>query len=179
MKDQRSELEKVKIRFEEVGLYLDEIEWDNMERLNYQSMPLEDWATNYIRRHRPNGLTLETAKYELKRKKKDNIRLQNELQIKNLQMYIAAFSGACIALSFQSISNIWEAPSIPNILLGYLSIFVLAFIAMIIVSGICTLAKLFWNEQSPSLSKLIITFLSIPILVFIVLFLLHIWGISE
>lgn len=51
MQQEKYDIQK---EFENAGLFLDEVEFDNIERLQYaNSLSKEDWARSYIRRKRP------------------------------------------------------------------------------------------------------------------------------
>jgi hypothetical protein len=125
--------------FENAGLFLDEVEFDNIERLQYaNSLSKEDWARSYIRRKRPEGLTLEIARDEIVRRKHKADALAEELRIKHRKVNFAAFAGANVitainCLSSRPIQNAWDALFAYAVMLagGFLGLF-----CSLIISGI-------------------------------------------
>ena len=163
-----SELEKVKKKFEDVGLYLDEIEWDTSERLRYASMPLEDWANSYIRRYRPNGLTPEIAKSEIQDRKRKTTFLKKELLIQHGRGYVAAYAAACSIAGLIEMQNILHISSF----LGFIGEF-------IIILGIGLMGTIFalilssaWSVLAKSLPNLkfsyILMFFASPLIAMLV-----------
>ena len=114
MQQEKYDIQK---EFENAGLFLDEVEFDNIERLQYaNSLSKEDWARSYIRRKRPEGLTLEIARDEIMRRKHKADALAEELRIKHRKVNFAAFAGATVitainCLSSRPIQNAWDALS--------------------------------------------------------------------
>lgn len=103
MQQEKYDIQK---EFENAGLFLDEVEFDNIERLQYaNSLSKEDWARSYIRRKRPEGLTLEIARDEIVRRKHKADALVEELRIKHRKVNFAAFAGAAVITATDCLSS--------------------------------------------------------------------------
>ena len=135
------EQEKYNIQkeFENAGLFLDEVEFDNIERIQYaNSCSKEDWARSYIRRKRPEGLTPEIARDEIVRRKHKADALTEELRIKHRKVNFAAFSGAAV-LTASNCLSIRPIQSAGDALLTYAIILAGGFLGLfcsLIISGI-------------------------------------------
>lgn len=135
MNEQKYDIQRA---FEDAGLFLDEIEWDDMERLRYSSQPPEDWAHDYIRRHRPYGLTPEIAKHEILHRKREKDNLLSELRIKHHKACFSAFVAASViaandCLTSRPIDSVGEA------LLAYCMVLLGGFLGLLcaaIISGV-------------------------------------------
>ena len=135
MNEQKYDIQRA---FEDAGLFLDEIEWDDMERLRYSSQPPEDWAHDYIRRHRPYGLTPEIAKHEILHRKREKDNLLSELRIKHHKACFSAFVAASVIAANDCLTS-RPIDSVSEALLAYCMVLLGGFLGLLcaaIISGI-------------------------------------------
>ena len=168
METRSNELEKIKQKFENAGLYLDEIEWDDQERLKYHSMSLEDWADSYISQHRPRGLTPEVAKADLKSKHKENAMLKKELSIQQAKNYIASFASSCAIGSLVESQNIMHVTSLSRIIGEFFVVLAYGLLGLVIATLLSSIwYKIVKNRMTLKYS-LIPAFLIIPMITILV-----------